>query len=141
MYMIFDPNALFSEPSPMGDSFQCEEEAATFAMCNPDLIYFWMDDVYPDKPKGPDDPDLEAELRDTLKGINRQLDAIDEEIAKNWVVPEKSPDEWTKYELQDGYGRFITGGLLIAKAQVLSALASIQKIKREQQWPTTRTYT
>lgn len=127
MYMIFDPTVPFSEPSPMNDVYQAESEAAFFATNNPHLIYFWMGDEHPDEPKGLEGPYLEAELRETLKGINRQLDAIDEEILKNWVVPEKSPDEWTKYELQDGYGRFITGGLLTAKAQVLWAIVALRK--------------
>lgn len=69
--------------------------------------------------------DLYTELHRTHLEINKQIEAIKNDVAMH--VPEgEKPDPDVYYQLNDGRGNFILADMLAAKAQVLSGMAALK---------------
>lgn len=70
-------------------------------------------------------------LKDTLVGINSQLAATVEDLEKK-IADLPYPDEVTVYRIKNHDGRFVLTDLLVAKANVLQAMAALKAAEMQQ---------
>lgn len=71
---------------------------------------------------------LRAELRDTLRSIDMQIDVVNSKALKAGTV---------SYRMQDANGGWVLTPLLQARAQVLTALVTLESIEGKVRWRNT----